>query len=167
MKKCLQCGKKITPKKGNGGMAKRYCNITCRNRAIYKRRGGAQAQRDYLDKRAELDPREKIKCFICFRRFRQVGSHIFLIHKMTAREYRTAYGFDVKKGQLPPDYRKSKAEQAINCGGAKNLKLGKKFWFKKGQKGVGIYKRSQETQIRLTAQGKKIGKLMKSRNKAK
>ena len=164
---CLECHKKIPPQLKAGGNAKKYCNITCRNKAVYKRRGGAQAQRDYLDKRAALDPRAKITCFICFRRFRQVGTHIVQIHSITAREYRKECGFDVKKGQLPPDYRESKAKQAIDCGGVKNLKAGKKFLFKKGQKGVGKYTRSQETQIRLKIQGKKIGQLMKSRNKTK
>ena len=95
-------------------------------------------QREYLYKKNK-DKREKIKCQICGKEFRQVGTHVVQVHKMTAREYRKMYGFDVKKGQLPKDYKELKAEQAIECGGYTNLKKGKKFWFKKGQDGPGKY----------------------------
>lgn len=148
-KKCPQCGKVNKKRKGRDGNAQKFCSLKCRNRSYYDKRGGAQAQRDYLDKRAGKDPRERIKCLICGRKFRQVGTHIVQIHGVTAREYREEYGFDVKRGQLPSDYRELKAEQAIECGGVKNLKKGRKFWFKKGKKGPGIYKRSLQTLERL------------------
>jgi hypothetical protein len=50
---------------------------------------------------------------------------------------------------LPKDYRELKAELAFERGGVKNLKIGKKFWFKKGSKTAGRYKRSSETLKRL------------------
>jgi hypothetical protein len=148
--KCIFCGKEFENKKNAHNV--KYCSIVCRNKEYYKRSGGADAQREYLEKYRLKDSRPKIKCQICGKFFRQVGSHIVQRHGITAREYREEYGFDVKKGQLPEDYRKLKAEQAVECGGIKNLKSGKKFWFKKGQKGIGKYRRSKQTMDRLKQQ---------------
>jgi hypothetical protein len=148
--KCSQCKKEFTPRPHANNI--KYCSVLCRNKVYYKKRGGAEAQREYLYKRAEGDKRPKIKCQICGKAYRQVGSHIAQVHGCTAREYREEYGFDVKKGQLPHDYRALKAGQAIECGGAKNLKLGKKYWFQKGDKKAGRYKRSDETMARLKRQ---------------
>ena len=78
-----------------------------------------------------------------------VGGHIRNRHEMTAREYREEYGFDVKRGQLPPDLRELKADQCKENGTINNLKAGKKYHFKKGQEGIGIYTRSDETMARL------------------
>lgn len=153
--KCLTCGGVVPPKINNvGGNKKLYCSTLCRNKAYYKKKGGAEAQREYIDKIRQKDNRGKIKCEICGKYYRQVGSHVWGTHRITAREYREAYGFDVKRGQLPEDYRKLKAEQAIECGGVKNLKLGKKFWFKKGDPRVGRYTRSKQTLERLKHNGK-------------
>ena len=145
----MYCFKVLPKREGVEGNNQQYCNKKCRNKRTYLKRGGAEAQRAYLDKRRALDTREKIQCLVCGKYYRQVGSHIVQIHGITAREYREEYGFDVKKGQLPEDYRELKAEQAVERGGAKNLLHGKKFWFKKGQKGVGVYKRSKQTMERL------------------
>jgi len=91
-----------------------------------------------------------IQCQICGKWFRQVGSHIFMTHGITAREYREAYGFDVKKGQLPADYKELKHDQAIENGMDTRLqKAGIKTRFKKGQKGLGLYHRSPQTMTRL------------------
>jgi len=91
-----------------------------------------------------------IQCQICKKWFRQVGTHVFLTHGITAREYREAYGFDVKKGQLPEDYKELKHNQAIENGMDVRLqKTGIKTRFKKGQKGLGKYKRSAQTMARL------------------
>jgi len=106
-----------------------------------------------------------IQCLICKEWFRQVGSHIVQRHNMTAREYRKKYGFNIKKGQLPPDYKEKKAKQAIECQGYKNLIKGKKYWFKKNQKGIGTYKRSKETLENLkNTSGKKVKKRKKCLN---
>lgn len=98
---------------------------------------------------------EKIQCDICGKWYKQVGSHIWNTHKITAKEYRKKYGYDTKKGQLPPNYKKLKAKQAIERGGYKNLKKGKKYWFKKGQKNIGTYERSEQTMERLKNIGNK------------
>lgn len=152
-KTCAICGEPITKPRW-----RTYCSDKCRNKGNYKKvlkKMGKQAyrqrQREYLYKKSLEDKREKIQCLICNKWYRQVGSHIWNTHKITAREYRKKFGFDVKKGQLPADYRKLKAEQAIECGGYKNLKKGKKHWFKKGDE-VGDYERSDETIERLQMQ---------------
>ncbi len=152
VKKCKLCGKNIKPRPYANNV--KFCSIKCRHKQEYINRGGKEAQRAYLDKIRENDGKPKIKCLICGKSYRQVGSHIFNSHGITAREYREAYGFDVKRGQLPDDYRELKAEQAIECGGVKNLKQGKKFWFKKGDPRVGRYTRSKQTLERLKNNGK-------------
>ena len=91
-----------------------------------------------------------IQCQICKKWFRQVGSHIFMTHGITAREYREAYGFDVRRGQLPEDYKELKHNQAIENGMDVRLqKTGVKMRFKKGQKGLGLYNRSPQTMAKL------------------
>lgn len=84
------------------------------------------------NERASIPSKDKVRCLICNLWYRQVGTHIVQRHRITAREYREQYGLPVKRGILPKEYRKLKSEQAINCGGVKNLKIGKKFWYKKG-----------------------------------
>lgn len=141
--KCVLCNKEI-PYKRNANNVK-YC-LECRGNVKYKR--DLNYQREYLYKKTLLDGREKIQCKICGKWFRQVGSHVIQSHGMTAREYREEFGFDVKRGQLPEDYRKLKADYVFENGTVKNLEKGKKFWFKKGDR-VGTYKRSEQTMERL------------------
>ena len=98
---------------------------------------------------ARIEDDSKIQCAICGGWYRQVGSHIWETHKMLARDYREEYGFDVKKGQTRGWYKELKQEQAYTCGGLENLLKGIRFWFHKGQKGIGTYKRSKQTMDRL------------------
>lgn len=145
-KNCKVCGKPITEKR-----RRTYCSDQCRNKFYYKKNGKKNAQRlrDKKDKEASIPDKTKIQCLICGRYFAQVGSHIVQRHGITAREYREAYGFDVKKGQVSEDLRILYGQQALENGTYKNLKNGIKYWFKKGQKGIGIYHRSNETLERL------------------
>ena len=159
-KNCKVCGQKITGKRFRS-----YCSDTCRVRHYNKKRYKYQVEhaRRKRDKEAEKPAKNKIQCLICGRWYRQVGSHITQVHKITAKDYRRDFGFDVKKGQLPEDYRQLKAAQAIECGGYLNLKRGKKFWFKRGQDGVGVYHRSNETIERMrgaVSNKKKINKCL-------
>jgi hypothetical protein len=91
----------------------------------------------------------KIKCQICGKYYNQVGSHIYWTHKMTAREYRLEYGFDLKRGQLTQELREIKAQHVFDNGTVKNLNKGKKFWFVKGDRRAGKYQRQPETIMRL------------------
>jgi hypothetical protein len=95
-----------------------------------------------------IEKNGKIRCEVCKQFYKQVGSHVVQTHAFkTAREYRKKYGFDVKRGQLPKDYRKLKAYHVFNNGTVENLKAGKKYWFKKGDKIN--YERSPQTIARL------------------
>jgi hypothetical protein len=98
-------------------------------------------------------------CRICSRRFHQIGSHVVQIHGYeTAREYRAEFGYDLKKGQLSPRLRARKASHVFANGTVKNLAAGKKYWFRKGEIGPGLYDRSEQTIERLKNQSKKCMK---------
>jgi hypothetical protein len=156
--KCLYCNKTITIKNPKSNNVK-FCSSKCRNKEHYKKYGAkyqrANNQKKLLNKYSKD---ELVQCKICGKWFRQVGSHIWGEHRITAREYREEYGFDVKRGQLPNDLRELYGQQAIVCGGVKNLKIGAKFRFKKGEKGIGIYNRSEQTKDRLRKGGKILAK---------
>jgi len=146
MKTCAECGKPILPKPHANNV--KYCSTHCRNKAEY-RIYRKQWQKDWRDMIASEPDDNKLQCQICGKWYKQVGSHIYQEHKMTAREYRKEYGFDLKKGQTTGDYKELKHRQVFQCGGVKNLITGKKFRFHKGQKGIGVYTRSAETLERL------------------
>ena len=119
----------------------------------------AKWQREWLQRRRDNCGLPLIKCAICGKGFRQVGSHVVETHGYAiARDYRREYGFDVKRGQLPEDYKITKAKSAFKTGTYKNLVAGKKYWFKKKGNNVGRYKRSKQTLDRLRKQGLEIGK---------
>lgn len=147
--KCAVCGKTRVSK--TNGNTPKYCSIHCRNVVAYHERGGADYQREYLARRRSetYNKKELIKCELCGKFFRQVGSHVYMTHGILARDYREALGFDVKRGQLPVDLKELYAAQVFENGTVENLKKGEVHWFKKGQEGVGIYKRSNQTIARL------------------
>ena len=96
------------------------------------------------------NPKGKIQCQICQLWYRKVGSHTWQVHKISAREYRKEYGFDVKRGQLPEKDREVIRNHTLKNGTIKNLENGKRFWFKKGDYGIGRYQRSKQTLERLS-----------------
>ena len=145
---CKECAKPVKPLNPRGS-AGRYCNITCRNRHYNRKHDRAKWQREYNYKKYQLNTKEKIQCLVCGKWFRQVGSHIVQVHGITARKYREEFDFDVKRGQLPDDLRELKAGQVFENRTVENLKAGQKFWFKKGQHGLGLYRRSRQTMERL------------------
>lgn len=152
--KCLGCRKQFKRTSNN----QKYCSYQCRNSQPhykeYRKKWQRWNWRNNLLQRYSED--ELIQCKFCGKYFRQIGSHVVQTHKYeSAREYREEYGLDVKKGILPEDYRQKKARQAIECGGAKNLKKGSIYWFKKGDTAIGRYKRSKQTLERLKSLHKK------------
>jgi hypothetical protein len=74
---------------------------------------------------------------------------VYQVHGMTAREYKEYFDLEVKRGLVPENYRQIKKDAFWNNPTLDNLKVGQKFWFKKGQEGVGKYKRSHVTMERL------------------
>lgn len=129
-----------------------YCSEVCRNKFNNQKYKVKQAewQLARYDKIASIaDPEHKCQCLICGKWYVQVGSHSFLRHGLTGRQYREKFELEVKRGIVPEWYRKLKGEQALDNETYKNLEAGTKYRFKKGQKGVGMYKRSPITINRL------------------
>ena len=143
-KTCKICKKPLE------GRFRTFCSSKCRNRHNYLNGGKERCQKWQRNKRGEK--REgKIQCLICEKWYFQLGSHVVQRHKMTAREYREEFGFDVKTGKatLAVHLHELYGKQAKENGTEKNLKAGKKFWFKKGDKRAGKYERSDQTKERL------------------
>jgi len=146
-KNCLRCGGEII--RGAKANNKKYCSSTCRDTAWGER--NSEKMKEYQRNRYYKKIKgETVPCAVCGRNYRQVGTHIVQVHKMTAREYRKKYGFDVKRGQLPTDLKKLKGSQVFENGTVKNLEAGKKFHFVKGQSVN--YQRSPQTMQRLKQQ---------------
>lgn len=144
---CKVCGKEILHNR-----FRTYCSAECRNKfnnqKYAKRQAEWQLQR--YDKIASIpDPEHKCQCLICGKWYIQVGSHAYLRHGLTGREYREKFELEVKRGIVPEWYRKLKGDQALDNETYLNLEKGMKFRFKKGQKGIGKYKRSPVTLKRL------------------
>lgn len=145
-KNCKVCDGKIIKKRFRS-----YCSDTCRNKFNNQKYSDQHVawSRARRDLEASKPDDKKVQCLICKKYYVQVGSHIVQVHGVTAREYREAYDLEVKKGTVPGWYRELKGDQALENGTFKNLKVGKKFWFKKGDKKAGRYKRSPVTIDRL------------------
>ena len=124
---CLICGGSLpTPR------YRTYCSPQCRGRRNYIKY--KESSQEWARKRRGAYRADKLKCGVCGMWYVQVGSHIVQIHGMTAREYREEFNLPVKRGILKTEQRKFYGEQAVENGTIKNLKKGKRFWFKKGDK---------------------------------
>lgn len=143
---CKMCPTKLI------GRQRTFCSPTCRNKNNYQKQKVYQYeyQRERMDRLASESSDKKCQCLICKRYYVQVGTHIVQRHGMTAREYREHFDLEVKKGILPAWYKKLKGDLALENGTFKNLEAGEKFWFKKGSKTAGKYKRSHITLERLS-----------------
>ena len=64
-------------------------------------------------------------------------------------DYKLEFGLDQGRGILPDDLKEIKKNHVFENGTVKNLKKGKKFWFKKGDKSLGRYERSKQTLDKL------------------
>ena len=119
-KKCAICNNTKFEK----GM-KKYCNKKCANIAYenylirIKEKSGAYAP-------------NKIKCKLCGRWYKQVGSHIAQRHNMTCKEYREHFNLPLKKGILPNDLRAKKRKSVFENKTVDNLKRGIKTRYTKG-----------------------------------
>lgn len=154
LKNCEKCGKKLE----NIGHNAHFCSKECRielYKVKYRERRRVWMRERYQKRLGELEDtgRGRVVCLICKRKFVQVGTHIYHRHGITAREYREEFGLDVRRGILPSYYREKKAQDARENGmPAMLLEVGKRTRFKKGQKGVGVYRRSKQTRERLSKQ---------------
>lgn len=146
---CKMCGKPLP-----NARYRTYCSKKCREKSYnQKQQESGYNTRYHKKKRDDIasipDPENKCQCLICGKWYTQVCSHVYQEHGMTGREYREYFDLEVKKGITPEWYKKLKGDQAMNNGTWKNLAKGAKYRFKKGQEGVGVYKRSPITIERL------------------
>lgn len=153
--KCKECNTPITNKR-----FRTFCSHTCRNKFNNRKYAGehTERQRQRNIKLASVPSDRKVQCLICKGWYVQVCSHVLQAHGVTAREYKENFDLEVKRGIVPKWYREMKGEQTIENETYKNLEAGAKYRFKKGQKGVGVYKRSPITIERIRNLGKKYGK---------
>lgn len=114
----------------------------------------AEWQRKRNLKRALVPDPNKIKCTICGGYYTQICSHVTQAHGISARDYKEQAGYDVKRGLVPGWYRELKADICKQNGTIKNLEIGAKYRFKKGDK-VGKYERSEQTLERLSHKNKR------------
>ena len=151
---CKICGKPLP-----NARFRTFCSAKCRNKAnnLKQKESGYNVnwQRAKRDKVASVPSDRKCQCLICGKWYVQVGSHVVNVHHITAREYREQFELEVKRGTVPEWYREKKGKQALDNETYKNLEAGAKYRFKKGQEGVGVYKRSPITLERLKNQHKK------------
>ena len=143
---CKVCGGEIVHNR-----FRTYCSEKCRNRANNQKSAkyNVEWQRAKRAREASKPSPDKCQCLICGKWYVQVCSHAYLVHGLTGREYREKFELEVKRGVVPEWYRKLKGDQALDNETYKNLEAGAKFRFKKGQKGIGKYKRSPATLKRL------------------
>lgn len=124
----------------------RVIKIHARNREEYS----LLWQKMKREEKAAIQTEDKIQCKICGGWYRKVGQHVWLTHRIRAKEYRRENGFDVKRGQIKGRYLEKMHSYVFKNGTVDNLKKGAKFRFKKGQKGLGLYQRSLQTLERLS-----------------
>lgn len=130
-RKICACGNAITENR-----FRKFCSKACRDKSYAGKYQAYRSkyQQEHKDAEAMKPSPNKMKCFICERYYVQIGTHVVQRHGMTAREYREAYNLPLKRGIVPPWYRKLKGDQALENKTVENLKEGRKFHYKKGDK---------------------------------
>lgn len=106
-----------------------------------------------------------MKCKICKKHYRHLGSHIWHTHKMYAIHYKEKFGLDHNFALIDDEIKeKKRIAFAKNPVGLKNLLKGKKHQFKKGRTYIKGYvstqskKRSLINIIEMNKQNKKNGR---------
>lgn len=90
-----------------------------------------------------------LKCKICGKYFKHLGSHIWHKHKILAKEYKQEFGLNYNHPLITKEIQEKKKKKFWeNPKGLENLKKGKKYQFKKGKKRfrgyISLEKRRQE-----------------------
>ena len=85
-----------------------------------------------------------MKCLICNKNYRHLGSHIWHKHKMYAIQYKEKFGLDHKFSLIDEDIKEKKRKSFWkNPTHIKNFKNGVKYQFKKGKVPVKGYYSAQ------------------------
>lgn len=95
----------------------------------------------------------KIQCVLCKGFYKKICSHVVQKHDITSKEYKQLLGKDTKKGLICNTSRaiaQARNKENYKIVVKENLiKKGTPSRFKKGQTGIGKYKRSKQTIERL------------------
>ncbi|MFA6971390.1 MAG: MucR family transcriptional regulator [Gallionella sp.] len=101
-------------------------------------------------RKCKPDLEEILTCKICHKRFKHLGSHVALTHKILARQYKRRFGFDVTTPLVEPYISDKHRQDAYKYGMGDRIKrLGKATRYVKGDKRAGAYRRSKQTKERL------------------
>lgn len=101
----------------------------------------------------------KIKCLECGREFVRPLSHVWQVHKITARHYKEKHGLDLKRGICTEEYRDRMRVYIEKYNISEQLqKAGERSRFKKGDKALGKYHRSAQTFTRLRKHWHEVAK---------
>lgn len=83
-----------------------------------------------------------MKCLLCKKEYKHLGSHLWQTHKVKAREYKKKFGLDLNFPLIDESV-KIKKQEAFNKHREKYLKnllkCGKKYQFKKGHYAIKDY----------------------------
>lgn len=148
LQSCAVCHKTYLPPQGS--TRSKYCCKRCRT------------FRNNSLKSTIVDTK-KIQCAICWRYFVKPWAHVVQYHWMTARKYREAYGFDVKRWQVTEEHRELLADNVFSNGTVENLKAWAPYRFKKWWDWW-KYKRSEQTIERILNQPQIFKKKTQSLN---
>ena len=126
-KTCKVCNSSITENRFRS-----YCSAQCRIKFhnTKHRPDHKEWQRMRRAKIAIIPDKKKIQCQICSMWYHKIMSHVRYLHKMTAKEYKQEFGYDVKRGLLSDKARSRIRKHTLSNGTINNLKNGKRYWYK-------------------------------------
>ena len=78
----------------------------------------------------------KLKCKMCGKEFKHLGSHIWHAHKVLARDYKAEFGLPYNMALTTPEITEKQQASALEYKTyERNFRQSKKFYFKKGRDG--------------------------------
>ena len=106
------------------------------------------------------NPDGTLVCHICGKSFCKLGSHVYMSHHMTSREYKIMFGLDVLKGLITDEHRAILSDlnkKHFDLVVRENLiEGGRETRFKKNSPGRPKRMISEQTLRKLTAHGRKM-----------
>jgi len=129
---CKQCNREIiksSPKVNNV----KFCSGTCRNKFYYIANNGKERQREIAGR---FSP-GKVECKLCGRFYHKIGAHVFMSHKLKAREYRKMIGEFLGVANMSPKSKELARKRVFEnpeCISENLIEKGKQTRIKKGDK---------------------------------
>ena len=121
---CKWCNKMID--KSLNKRLRSYCSTPCRNKWLDKDRyskGGKERQIAKTNLLALNPDKNKKKCGICGLWFKKPASHVYLIHGLSALEYKQSMGLPVSKGILGAKSRERASQMTKEWNMGEQLKV--------------------------------------------